>query len=54
MFAGKIDYKKYSFWDRFMIRMIMRITKGPTDPNSNIEFTDWNKVKKFGKTTHMM
>jgi menaquinone-dependent protoporphyrinogen oxidase len=48
VFAGKIDYKLYTFWDRNMIRLIMWITKGPTDPSTNIEFTDWNQVDSFG------
>lgn len=48
VFAGKIDYKRYRFFDRFMIRFIMWMTKGPTDPDTNIDFTDWNQVKEFG------
>jgi menaquinone-dependent protoporphyrinogen oxidase len=48
VFAGKLDYQKYSFTDRLMIRLIMWMTKGPTDPKTEIEYTDWNKVKKFG------
>jgi menaquinone-dependent protoporphyrinogen oxidase len=48
VFAGKIEYQKYKFWDRIMIRLIMWMTKGPTDPNTNIEFTDWNQVENFG------
>jgi len=49
VFAGKIEYQKYSFWDRFIIRLIMRITHGPTDPNTNIDFTNWTQVEEFGK-----
>ena len=49
VFAGKIDYQKYNFFDRNMIRLIMFITKGPTDPSTNIEFTDWNQVDQFGQ-----
>ncbi len=26
-----------------MIRLIMWMTKGPTDPKTNIEFTNWNQ-----------
>ncbi len=48
VFAGKLDYQRYSFWDRQMIRLIMWITKGPTDLNSKIEFTDWQQVESFG------
>ena len=47
VFAGKIDYKKYRFWDKQMIRLIMWMTNGPTDPASEIEFTDWKKVDEF-------
>jgi menaquinone-dependent protoporphyrinogen oxidase len=54
VFAGKINYQKYKFWDRFMIRLIMWMTKGPTDPKANIEFTNWNQVKEFGQTITKM
>lgn len=49
VFAGKIDYQKYGFLDRIMIRLIMWITKGPTDPKTNIEFTNWSQVEEFGR-----
>ena len=49
VFAGKIDYPKYNFVDKHMIRLIMWITKGPTDTNNTYEFTDWNKVDDFAK-----
>ncbi len=49
VFAGKIDYPRYGFVDRQMIRLIMWMTKGPTDPTVTIEFTDWDKVEKFGR-----
>ena len=26
----------------------MRITKGPTDPEAVVEFTDWKQVETFG------
>ncbi|MFB3057223.1 MAG: menaquinone-dependent protoporphyrinogen IX dehydrogenase [Ignavibacteriaceae bacterium] len=54
VFAGKIDYPSYTFWDRLMIRLIMWITKGPTDPKTIIELTDWNKVEAFGKVISNM
>ena len=44
----KIDYPSYTFFDRFMIRFIMWMTKGPTDPKGTFEFTDWAKVDEFG------
>ncbi len=48
VFAGKIDYQKYKFFDRLMIRFIMWMTKGPTHPKTNIDFTNWNEVADFG------
>ena len=30
VFAGILDYSKYSFFDRLMIRLIMKLTNGPT------------------------
>ena len=44
VFAGKIDYPRYGWLDRQMIRLIMAITGGPTDPRSTTEFTDWTQV----------
>lgn len=49
VFAGKIDYPIYPFWDRQIIRFIMWVTRGPTDPQAVVEFTDWNKVDEFGR-----
>jgi menaquinone-dependent protoporphyrinogen oxidase len=49
VFAGKIDYPSYSFFDRLIIQLIMLITKGPTDPKAVIEFTDWQQVESFGQ-----
>ncbi len=49
IFAGKIDYPKYGFIDKTMIRFIMWMTKGPTDPNGVFEFTDWDAVDAFGR-----
>jgi menaquinone-dependent protoporphyrinogen oxidase len=49
VFAGKIDYPGYSTIDRQIIRAIMWITNGPTDPKTVIEFTDWEQVKAFGE-----
>ena len=48
VFAGRIDYPSLGFFDKQMIRLIMWITKGPTDPTLTIEFTDWDKVDEFG------
>lgn len=50
VFAGKLNYAKYGFLDRNMIRFIMWMTKGPTNPNTNMEFTDWESVEQFAKS----
>ncbi len=52
VFAGKLDYKKYPYFDRIMIQFIMWMTKGPTDKTVEIEYTNWNKVLEFSKTLH--
>ena len=49
VFAGKIDYPKYDFFDKHVIRLIMFMTKGPTDLSKTYEFTDWDAVDKFAK-----
>ncbi len=47
--AGKLDYPSYGFLDRLMIRLIMRMTGGPTDPETVIEYTDWDGVDQFAE-----
>lgn len=49
VFAGKIDYPRYGLLDKFMIRLIMWITKGPTDTKNVYEFTNWDDVDSFAK-----
>ena len=49
VFAGKIDYPKYKFTDRQIIRFIMWMTKGPTGARDVVEFTDWHQVDNFGQ-----
>lgn len=47
VFAGMLDYPRYGFLDRQVIRLIMWITAGPTDPTVREEFTDWQAVESF-------
>ncbi len=54
VFAGKIDYQKYSFWDRHIIRLIMWMTEGPTHPRTVAEFTNWEEVEAFGQRVCVM
>jgi len=45
--AGRLDYPRYSPFDRLAIRFIMTLTGGETDPRAQIEYTDWNAVDAF-------
>ena len=47
VFAGKLDYPRYTWGDRLMIRLIMWLTGGPTDPGTVREYTDWHAVEVF-------
>jgi len=47
VFAGNLDYSRYRFFDRHIIRFIMWLTKGPTDLNTKVEYTDWDEVDRF-------
>jgi menaquinone-dependent protoporphyrinogen oxidase len=47
VFAGKIDYQRYGCFDRLVIRLIMWLTHGPTEPTACVEFTDWQAVERF-------
>lgn len=48
VFAGRLDYPQCNPLDRFMIRLIMRMTGGPTDPRTVVEYTDWSRVDEWG------
>jgi menaquinone-dependent protoporphyrinogen oxidase len=54
VFAGRIDYPSLGTLDRTMIRFIMWMTKGPTDPTAVVEFTDWSRVEAFGADMAVM
>lgn len=49
VFGGVLDYQRYGFFDRHVIRLIMRITGGPLDLHTNVEFTDWNEAGRFAR-----
>ncbi len=49
VFAGKVDYPSYGFFDKYVIKLIMFLTNGPTDTSQSYEFTDWAKVDNFAK-----
>lgn len=47
VFGGNLDYQRYGALDRNIIRFIMWMTKGPTDPRTQVEYTDWDEVRRF-------
>lgn len=49
VFAGRLMYPRYTWYDRLIIQFIMRITGGETDTTKEIEYTDWNNVKTFAE-----
>jgi menaquinone-dependent protoporphyrinogen oxidase len=46
-FAGRLDYPRYGFFDRQIIRFIMLLTGGPTDRKAVVEYTSWPAVDAF-------
>ena len=53
VFAGKIDYPSYKFFDKYAIKFIMWMANGPTDTSKTFEFTDWKKVEEFTKDLNL-
>ena len=53
VFAGKVDYPNYNFFDKYIIKLIMFITSGPVDTSQSYEFTDWSKVDDFAKELNL-
>ena len=49
VFAGKVDYPNYGFFDKYAIKLIMFLTNGPIDTSQSYEFTDWSKVDNFAR-----
>lgn len=49
VFAGALRYPRYSWYDRMMIRFIMKMTGGETDTSKEVVYTDWGQVKGFAQ-----
>ena len=47
VFGGELDYQRYGPFDRYVIRLIMKINKGPTDLGTKHVFTNWDEVERF-------
>lgn len=54
VFAGELDYHRYGPLDRRMMRLVMWINKGPTDPDTHVEFTDWSAVQRYADDLHRL
>ena len=54
VFAGRLDYPRCRPLDRLMIRFIMWLTRGPTNPAAVVEFTDWARVDAFARRVAAM
>ncbi|EQD58117.1 protoporphyrinogen oxidase, partial [mine drainage metagenome] len=49
VFAGRLDYARYGFWDRQIIRLIMKLTGGPTARDTVVEYTEWEQVQALAE-----
>ncbi|WP_027710329.1 menaquinone-dependent protoporphyrinogen IX dehydrogenase [Zooshikella ganghwensis] len=47
VFAGALQYSKYALTDKLLVKLIMKMTNGPTDTSKDYEFTDWSQVTDF-------
>jgi menaquinone-dependent protoporphyrinogen oxidase len=47
VFAGELDYARYGPLDRRLMQFVMWLNKGPTDPATQVAFTDWQAVERF-------
>lgn len=54
VFGGMLDYPGCRYLDRQMIRLIMWMTKGPTAPDTVVDYTDWQQVEAFGRLISTM
>ncbi|NLS54490.1 menaquinone-dependent protoporphyrinogen IX dehydrogenase [Hafnia alvei] len=49
VFAGALRYPRYGWLDKFMIKLIMKMTGGETDTTKEVEYTDWQDVERFAQ-----
>jgi menaquinone-dependent protoporphyrinogen oxidase len=42
--GGRLDYARYGWLDKQIIRFIMKLTGGPTNPDACVEYTPWDEV----------
>jgi len=46
--AGRLAYREYNVFIRFVIRQIAKKEGGPTDTSRDHELTDWDEVDRLG------
>jgi menaquinone-dependent protoporphyrinogen oxidase len=47
--AGKVNYPAWRWYDVLMIQLIMKMTHGPTDRRTVIDYTNWEDVDAYGR-----
>ncbi len=47
--AGKVNYPAWRWYDVLMIQLIMKMTHGPTDRRTVIDYTNWEDVGAYGR-----
>ena len=47
--AGRLAYRKYNIFVRWLMRRIARKEGGPTDTSRDHELTNWNDVDRLGR-----
>lgn len=47
--AGKVNYPAWRWYDVLMIQLIMKMTHGPTDRRTVVDYTDWADVAAYGR-----
>jgi menaquinone-dependent protoporphyrinogen oxidase len=51
LLAGALQYSKYGFLTRWMMRRIARNEGGDTDTSRDYEYTDWSAVDRFARAS---
>jgi menaquinone-dependent protoporphyrinogen oxidase len=47
--AGRLAYREYNFFIRFVMKRIAKKEGGPTDTSRDHELTNWNEVDRLGR-----
>ncbi len=54
VFAGALLYSRYTWYDKAMIQLIMKITGGETDTSKDIIYTDWQQVEDSARKLQVL